>query len=245
MITMPGTPSNHATMYLMTYSSFRRSLADTMCASVFGKHTCRACVSVGIPLHARQPCGRDLRARDPTEVPGRRLIVGDVEAKCPLASHSTANHSTGANTVPYRMVRTTPHEDRATTGAAAIFRVAAAGRNLGGEVGVRRPSERRPRVRRGYLRDLSRHRNRYGLRLLTVNAKAKGTRNEHGSMRLGALRRTNATECGPPLPASPPGEATMERHESWRLLAARWRRARQESSVGRAACDARCTARRR
>jgi hypothetical protein len=47
-------------------------------------------------------CG-DSRVRDSTEVPGRRLIVGAVEAKCPLASHSTANHFTGANT---RRVRT-------------------------------------------------------------------------------------------------------------------------------------------
>jgi hypothetical protein len=51
MITIPGTPSNHATMYLMMISPLPALLREAICAYLF-QHPCRTRVLVGIPLHA-------------------------------------------------------------------------------------------------------------------------------------------------------------------------------------------------
>jgi hypothetical protein len=51
MITIPGTPSNHATMYLMMISPPSGVVSRAICA-YFVQHPCRTRVLVGIPLHA-------------------------------------------------------------------------------------------------------------------------------------------------------------------------------------------------
>jgi hypothetical protein len=82
MITIPGTPSNHANMYLMSYS-FLPAPADeekAMCASRLVTPVPDIRASGDFPTCATAMWR--IYEPDPTE--GRRLIVGGVDAKCPL-----------------------------------------------------------------------------------------------------------------------------------------------------------------